>query len=310
MRIVIVGAGALGSLFGGLLAQSGQKVWLYNPSNIAHIAAIRTDGLHIETPEGTLQIALSATDRLDEIGQPVDLLGIFVKAYDTEKALEGTRSLISKETWALSVQNGIGSEAIISRHVPETHLLRGTTAQGATLVRPGLIKWAGRGPTRLGMFQSKKPTASLTQEIIAALNQAGLETEWVTDVDPILWEKLLINAAINPLTALFDCPNGRLVEDSTLRALLHDIVAEALPLVQPHGIQLSLDQAIDRVEAVCRATAENISSMLQDVRRGKRTEIDFINGALVREGERLRQATPINRLLTALVKQRSPYYLP
>jgi 2-dehydropantoate 2-reductase len=306
MRIVIVGAGALGSLFGGLLAQSGQKVFLYNPSNTAHIAAIRADGLHIETPEGILQIAVSATDRLDEIEQPVDLLGIFVKAYDTDKALEGVRGLINKETWALSVQNGIGSEAIISRYVPETRLLRGTTAQGATLVRPGLIRWAGRGQTRLGMLQHLKKPSTRAQEVLAALNHAGIETEWVESVEPILWEKLLINAAINPLTALFDCPNGRLIEDQTLRALLRDIVAEALPLVQPHGVKLSLDEAIARVESVCRATAENISSMLQDIRRKKRTEIDFINGTLVREGERLKQPIPLNRLLTALVQRLSP----
>jgi 2-dehydropantoate 2-reductase len=302
MRIVIVGAGALGSLFGGLLAQSGQQVFLYNPSNRAHIAAIRANGLLIETPEGILQIALSATDRLDEIERPVDLLGIFVKAYDTEKALEGIHDLIEEKTWALSVQNGIGSEAVISRYIPEARLLRGTTAQGATLVRPSLVRWAGRGSTRLGMLQSKKPKASRAQEIIAILNQASIESEWVKDVESILWEKLVVNAAINALTALFNCPNGRLVEDSTLRALLRDIVAEALPLVQPHGVRLSLNEVIDRVETVCHATAENVSSMLQDVRRGKRTEIDFINGALVREGERLRQATPINRLLTALVQ--------
>lgn len=306
MRIVIVGTGALGSLFGGLLARSGQKVFLYNPSNRAHIAAIRANGLLIETPEGTLQIALSAADRLDEIERSVDLLGIFVKAYDTEKALEGVRSLIGRETWALSVQNGIGSEAVIARYIPKAHLLRGTTAQGATLMQPGLIKWAGRGPTRLGMLQSKKPKASRAQEIIAAFNEAGIESAWVEDVESILWEKLLVNAAINPLTALFNCPNGRLALDPTLRAILRDIVVEALPLVQSHDVKLSLDQAIDRVETVCHATAENISSMLQDVRRGKRTEVDFINGALVREGKRLQQPTPLNRLLTTLVQRLSP----
>jgi len=157
------------------------------------------------------------------------------------------------------------------------------------------------------MLQSKKPKASRAQEIIAAFNEAGLETEWVEDVESILWEKLLVNAAINPLTALFNCPNGRLALDPTLQAILRDIVAEALPLVRPHGVKLSLDEAIARVETVCRATAENISSMLQDIRRGKRTEIDFINGAVVREGERLKQPPPLNRLLTALVERLSAH---
>jgi 2-dehydropantoate 2-reductase len=307
MRIVIVGAGALGSLFGGLLARAGQDVRLYNPSNVEHIRAIQASGLSIETPEGErLRIQIPAAERIGEIPTPVDLVGVFVKAHRTEEALQQARPLISRETWLLSLQNGIGVEEILKGYAPRGRVLRGVTTQGAALIEPGVVSWAGRGPTLLGPLTPTDSTARREIDmIIRALCAAGLEAQDEPDIEKALWEKLLVNAAINPLTALFDVPNGQLVADHTLREILHDVVRETLPVAAEHGVQLSLEEAIERVEGVCRATARNISSMLQDVRRGRPTEIDFINGAVVREGRRLGIPTPLSRLLWELVRRRT-----
>ncbi len=310
MNVAIVGAGALGSLVGGLLARQGHAVWLYNPSNVEHVKEIQARGLLIETPEGDVwRVEAPATARIDEIPGPVELLGVFVKAYATRDALERAKPLIAPSTWVLSLQNGVGIEELLQRYAPAGRALRGTTAQGATLVAPGRVRWAGRGPTRLGPLSPEALDEVALNElkgIVRALDAAGLEARYEPDVERALWEKLLVNAAINPLTALLGVPNGRLVEDPELRAILRDVVREALPVAQAHGVPLAPEEAIALVEGVCRATARNLSSMLQDVRRGRPTEIDFISGPIVREGERLGVPTPLQRLLWRLVRWLHP----
>ncbi len=309
MNIAIIGAGALGSLFGGLLARTGHRVWLYNPSNVEHIQAIQSQGLFIEAPEGkAFRIKVPATTRIEEIPRPVELVGIFVKAYNTQEALEQAKPLIGERTWVLSLQNGVGVEEHLLKYAPKGRALRGVTAQGATLAAPGRVKWAGRGPTRLGPLELEaldERTCRELEQIVQRLDDAGLDAQYEPDVERALWEKLLVNVAINPLTALTGVPNGRLLEDSELRAILHDVVREGLPIVQAHGVTLTLEEAIAQVENVCRATAQNLSSMLQDVHRGRPTEIDFISGPIVREGERLGVPTPLSRLLWQLVRARS-----
>lgn len=309
MRIAIIGAGALGSLVGGLLARAGHDVWLYNPSYVEHIRTLRSQGLRLETVEGGEQrISVSATDRIEEIPTPVDLVGIFVKAYRTEEALSQAAPLISPGTWLLSLQNGLGFEDLLVEYAPG-RVLRGITAQGATLRAPGRVRWAGRGPTRLGLWKAETLEESVrfrAEAIVRALDEAGLEARYEPSVEKALWEKLLVNAAINPLTALFGVPNGALVEDPALRGILHDLVHEALPVVRHRIGDLSQEEALRRVEGVCRATARNLSSMLQDVRKGRPTEIEHITGTLVREGERLGIPTPLHRLLWELIRRRSP----
>ena len=308
MRIAIVGAGALGSLVGGLLARAGHDVWLYNPSNVEHVRAIRSRGLCIEPPEGEVfSVHIEATGNAEEIPRSPDLVGVFVKAYRTEEALRRVAPLLSEDTWLLSLQNGLGFEDVLVQYAPG-RVLRGITAQGATLLEPGRVRWAGRGPTRIGPwgYPSSPEPSQRAQEVVQAFDEAGLEASYEPSIKRALWEKLLVNAAINPLTALLDVPNGALVEDPTLREVLRDLVREALPVVRSHGVDLSEEEAVRRVEEVCRATASNLSSMLQDVRRGRPTEIEFITGALVREGERLGVATPLHRLLLEMVRRRSP----
>lgn len=300
MRVCIVGAGALGSLFGGLLARAGAQVCLYNPSNVEHIRAIQSSGLRIEREGASFEIAVEATTTPDALTD-ADLVGVFVKAHQTARALEQIASHVNPRSWVLSLQNGIGMESEILKFVPSERFLRGVTSQGATLLAPGRVRWAGVGSTQFGRWHG--PLTPEIEEILALLRKAEINAEYSEEIERLLWEKIIINSAINPLTALFDRPNGALVEDAQLREIAGAIACEALRVAQAHGVALSEAEAVERVETVARKTAQNISSMLQDVRRGRPTEIDYINGAVVREGQKLQIPTPLNLLLTRLIAE-------
>lgn len=300
MKVFIVGTGALGSLWGGLLARAGAQVHLYNPSNVEHIRAIQSEGLLIERENAPIRVAVHATTTTDSLAE-AQLVGIFVKAHQTAQAMAQIAPGLRSQTWVLSLQNGIGMEGEILKFVPTERFLRGVTAQGATLLGPGRVRWAGVGPTRLGRWQG--PLVPEIEQIIALFRCAEIETEYSEEIERLLWEKLIINCAMNPLTALFDRPNGAIVQDAQLREIAGAVAREALLVARRHGVTLSEAEAIARVETVARKTAQNISSMLQDVRRGRPTEIEYINGAVVGEGRRLGIATPLNMLLMRLVAQ-------
>lgn len=301
MKIAIVGAGALGSLFGGLLAKSGEEVCLFDPIAKEHIGRIRGEGLVVEEEGREERIAVRATTSIEEVGK-VELVALFVKAPQTEVALKGALPTIGPSTLVLSLQNGLGLEEAMEKYLPREKLLRGVTAQGSTLLGPGRVRHAGRGPTWLG------PLGEVNRErleaIVRAFNRAGIETHLELDVTRLVWKKLLINAGINVLTAIFDVPNGMLVEDPELNAIMRGALAEAVEVAKAHGLSFCLPEVVAEVEEVCRLTAANLSSMLQDFRRGSETEIDYINGAIVRLGEERGVPTPLNRLLVRLVKEK------
>jgi 2-dehydropantoate 2-reductase len=299
MKIAIIGAGALGSLFGGLLSKRGE-VWLYNPSFVEHVTQIKAKGLILEGKEKQ-RIWVRATPFIKEIEGPMDLVGIFVKAYATEGAIKDALPLIGERTWVLSLQNGLGSEEIIAKYVDKSQILRGVTSQGATLVKPGRVRWAGSGPTKIGRLKGEPSEA---KPLIEALKKAGIETCYVKEgLEKVLWEKLIVNAAINPLTAIFECRNGKLIKESSLRSLMAEVIKEGVLVAQRKGLKLNQEEMIAEAEDVCRKTAENISSMLQDIKRERRTEIDYINGAIVREGKGVSVETPLNRLLFEMIRR-------
>lgn len=302
MRIFIIGAGALGSLFGGLLARAGASVCLYNPSNVEHMHAIASAGLHIERDGSLLKVSVEATTTPESLIE-ADLVGIFTKAHQTAQAMEQIAPRLSARSWVLSLQNGVGMENEILRFVPTERFLRGVTAQGATLLGPGRVRWAGVGPTKLGRWAG--PLTPEIENILALLRSANLETEYSEEIERLLWEKLIVNCAINPLTALCNQPNGAIVHDPELREIAGAVAHEALRVARAHGVTLAEADAVARVTTVASQTAQNISSMLQDVRRGRPTEIAYINGAVVREGQRLGIPTPLNLLLTKLIQERS-----
>jgi 2-dehydropantoate 2-reductase len=298
MKIGIVGAGAMGSLYGGKLAQAGAEVLLFDISR-AHVEAVNTSGLTIEGMDGkTAVVRLKATVVPADLAD-ADVLLIFVKSSATAAAARQFAGLAKAGAIAVTLQNGLGNEQILRDAFGAERTAAGVTSQGATFVGPGRVRHAGVGPTHLCMSdRANQKLAPLAE----ALNRAGFETHLEKSIDSLVWSKLVINVGINALTALTGLPNGRLLDFPQTRALMADLVAEAVRVAQARGIPLSYSEPLTMVYTVAEKTGRNRSSMLQDFDRRRPTEIDFINGAILREAESLGLEAPVNRTVTRLIQ--------
>jgi 2-dehydropantoate 2-reductase len=299
MKIGIVGAGAMGSLFGGRLSQADQEVVLYDIYR-EHVEAMRRDGLIIEDlATGKQEVchpgATTEAGQLEE----VEILVIFVKSAATEAVARQFSGITGGKTIAVTVQNGLGNEGILKEYFGEARTAAGVTSQGATFLRPGRIRHAGRGPTHLCMSDHNNRKL---EGFVDALNRAGLQTDLEENIDDLIWSKLVINVGINALTALTGLPNGRLLDFPDCKALIADLVAEAVTVAEKKGLHLTYTNPLQMVYQVAEKTGGNRSSMLQDFDRNRRSEVDFINGAIVREAAALGMEVPVNRAVTRLVR--------
>jgi len=298
MKIVIVGPGAMGGLFAAFLSKSKEEIWLLD-KNKERSRTINQSGISVEGISGNWQAQVKVAADPKEIGQ-VDLIVICVKSYDTKEAIMHARALVGDNTRVLTLQNGIGNIEIISEVVGVDKVMGGVTNLGATLINIGKVRHAGRGETVIGRIDGKIPVEM--RSIREIFNKVGIETRISRDIKSLLWSKLIINVGINALTAITGLNNGRLIEFEGTRKILREAVTEAVRIAKRKRIKLIYDDPLAKVEAVCEATATNVSSMLQDVLRKKRTEIDFINGVIVRQGQELAIPVPVNSILLDLVK--------
>jgi len=299
LKIAIIGVGAMGSLFAYLLYKAGFNPWLLDRYQ-ERVDIIKKEGLRVEGVSGTHCITIERiTTKPEEIGI-VDLAIIFVKAYDTEEALRGALPLIDEKTMVLSLQNGLNNLERIIVIIGKRRVIAGITAHGATQLSYGHIRHAGIGETVIGSLEDGK--IEQISEIKKLLESSSVKTRITDDVEGTIWSKLIINAAINPLTALTQLRNGKIIEYEELLDIQLRIVKEACAVARAKGITIHYHDPVEKVKDVCRATASNISSMLQDILNGKRTEIDYINGAIVSEGSKYHIATPYNEILTRLIK--------
>jgi len=298
MKIVIVGPGAMGCLFAAFLSKSKEELWLLD-KNKENAAKINEFGISLEGVSGSWQAKPKATHSAQDIGK-ADLILVCVKSFHTKQAIEQIKPLLQENTKIMTLQNGIGNIEIIAELAGEDKVIGGITNEGATLVEIGKIRHAGRGETLIGTLDGKVPVE--IRSIREVFNKVGLQTRLSRDIKSLVWSKLIINAGINALTAITRLPNGRLTEFEGTKRILRDAVTEATRIAKRKRIKLIYDDPLAKVEAVCEGTSGNISSMLQDVLRNKRTEIDFINGVIVRLGQELGIAVPTNKLLVDLVK--------
>ena len=295
MRFLVVGPGAMGSLFAARLQSAGFEVTLLDYIK-ERATQINDHGIHVEGVTGHYTVKVPTTT---DIAKPPDLVLICVKAYNTREAGLNIESWLKPETAVVTLQNGVGNLEILEEIFGRERVLGGVTAEGATLLGPGRIRHAGRGETIIGPSGNK---GSPVEKMVVAFNRAGFQTRSVDDVRDLIWGKLLINVGINALTAITRLKNGRLPELEGTRLVLEEAVKEAAAVAEAKHVKLPYTDPIGRVMEVCRATAGNIASMLQDVLKEKLTEIDFINGAIVREGRALGIPTPVNLTLTSLVQ--------
>ncbi|WP_251343846.1 ketopantoate reductase family protein [Haloplanus halophilus] len=292
MEILIFGAGSLGSLLGGLLA-GAHDVTLVGRD--PHIAAVRERGLRITGVEERDARPAATTDGRDA---SADLALVTVKAYDTEAA---ARALAAGDvSVACSLQNGMGNEEVLATHL-DAPVLAGTTTCGARLAGPGHVEWLGRGSVTVGPWRPDDGV-NAAERVVAAFRAAGVDAAVTTDARGLLWEKLAINAGINPVTALARVENGALAPPGDLFDLATAAGVEAARVARAAGASLSDSAVTEAIADVARDTARNRSSMHQDVAAGRRTEVDAINGYVVDRAAEEEESVPVNRTLATLIR--------
>ncbi|MER3401646.1 MAG: 2-dehydropantoate 2-reductase [Thermoflexus sp.] len=296
MRIALLGTGAMGTLFGVRLARVAE-VWMLGTWAEA-LEAARTRGLRLSTPPGDETAVLPAVGD-PAAAPPCDLALILVKAYQTARAARWARQVLRPGGVALTLQNGLGPLEILQQALGPERVRQGVTTAGATVLGPGHARLGGEGPIWL---EAPRGDDGATREIAGLLRAAGFEVVFHPDLRSIVWGKLVANTAINPLTALLDIPNGALLERPAVWRVAEGVACETAAVARAQGISLPFADPVAFVAEVCRQTAANSSSMRQDLQRGRPTEIDALNGAVVRVGRRLNVPTPLNEGLWRQVK--------
>jgi 2-dehydropantoate 2-reductase len=297
MKIVIMGAGAMGSLFAGFLVSSDQEVWLVDIRQ-EQIDAIRSVGLTVEKNGKSQILHVNATSDVTSMGK-ADLVLFFVKSYHTEKAASDAFILQKEDTIFLTLQNGLGNEEAICKFINPKKVMLGVTNHGATLLGPGHIRHAGWGKTYIGELDGK--ITDRATYVARTFSNAEIETEVSPNIHDLIWGKLLTNVGINALTALTGLKNGQLLDFPETLRLMETLISEAAEVAGKKGIRIEGDP-IHKARAIAEATRKNRSSMGQDVDFKRKTEIDAINGAVVREAKRLGISVPYNQMITDLVK--------
>lgn len=294
----------MGSLIAGRLAATNKyNVWMVS-SWKEHIQKINTTGLHMRTLDRRSHvIPIRATSDVNEILNkhgPVDLAIVLVKSPKTEGAAAKAKLLIHPRNGiVLTLQNGVGNrEKIIEQVGDEWRVIQGVTSQGSFIPESGVIWHTGHGSTILAYDSANRDQV---KQIADMLTEANLPCDTINNLDSILWGKLIINSGINPLTALLRIKNGELTKNDLLKEIVRRTVHEGTNVAKAKGVELPFSDPYESALAVASATAENLSSMLQDVIRGEKTEIDSINGAIVREGEKLGIDVPTNKTLIQLL---------
>ena len=288
----------MGAVFGGLLADSGNDVTLIDVWG-DHVDAIVRSGLRIETAEGERVVQVPATTDPRNI-DPVELVLVFVKSIDTRSAVEAARTLVGESTAVLTLQNGLGNREAIASVVGDQRALLGVTFDSAVLVGPGHVRRANAGATAIGEVDGSSSTR--VRQIVETFAAAGIEAHETDNVLRDAWGKLFINCVFNATCAVTGFLSGQVGEFTSSREWARLVAEETAAVIRAQGLELPYDDPIAKIWQVSEAAGSAKASMLQDIEKGRWTEVDFINGAVVRAGLEHGVPTPYNRALQLLVQ--------
>lgn len=295
MKVAVIGAGALGSLFGGLLADDDHEVWLLH-HRPAVVETIESDGVIVKEVDGTTRrIDVRAGVDASRVG-PADLALVLVKSYQTLTAIDQHAACIGPDTRVLSLQNGLTNHHRLRDRLGHERTLNGVTYQGVAMDGPGRIRRTDPGRSLLGGADD-----DFARHVGDAFSSAGLSTTIVADPFEVIWEKQLWGGAIKPLAALTRLPNRELVADDELAGLMARLMTEAAAVAEARGYDLDAEATFEELRRSL-AGSGHTSSMLQDVESGRRTEIGDVNGAIVELGQAEGIDVPANEVVTALVR--------
>ena len=300
MKICILGAGALGCALGGVLTEAGNEVWLIN-RNADQVDAMNSRGLILREGGVDRTVAVHAATTAQPAGV-VDLVVVLVKSFHTQQAMQAATSLIGPDTLVLSLQNGLGHEDILADIVGRERVLAGKTYAGGSQLGVGHVNIGTKGKdTHIGELDGTM--TERVQRVAHVFNAAGLDTTVSDNIMGTIWDKLLINVATGAITGITGLPYGDLYKQPELEACGVAAVAEAMAVAKASGIRLSITEPSQAWhKAGAGLPYEFRTSMLQSLDKGSITEIDFINGAVVRRGERCGVPTPVNQTLVACIK--------
>ena len=302
--ILIVGTGAMACLFAARLSAVGAQIIMLG-NWVEALQALSTYGVHLVKEKNQeivhpVRVITPGTELM-----PVGYALVLVKSWQTEYASHQLASYLKADGLAVSLQNGLGNLEKLAKVLGRQRVILGMTTVGAALLEPGKVRSGGEGKISLSLPPDHSPSDIRLQALLELLSAAGFSVEQVENPDSLLWGKLVISAAINPLTALLGIHNGELLKRESAYEIMRSAAMETAAVANSKGIHLPYADPIAEVESVARRTASNRSSMLQDVQRGAPTEIDAICGAIAAEGGKLGIPTPINWTLWKLVKAKA-----
>lgn len=268
-----------------------------NPERAKRLSegSLRLEGLGAASYKAKINVI---TDAKEAAGS--DALFICVKSYDTESAVKSIKEIAKENTYVISLQNGLGNLQLIGEYIDPGKIIGGITWQRASLSEEGSVRHMIKGDTIIGQDSGK--VLGAIRDISSLLNKAGFPTKISKDINSVIWSNLIIDVGINALGAITRLKTGMLVKNEYTREIMRRAVSEAVKVAKRKRIKLIYDDAIQKVESVCKAAADSISSTLEDILNKRQTEVDFINGAIIRQAKSLNIATPTNEILTELVK--------
>ena len=304
MKIAVLGVGAMGSVYAGLLAQAGNEVWAIDVSH-EHIEAIRTRGLRVEGASGDHTIQLNATMDAEKAGH-CDLIILATKAMQVEAAARSAKPLIGKNTTVLTIQNGIGSSEKVAALLGKERVTVGVAGGfGASIEAPGHVHHNGMELIRLG--EIKGPVSQRLKDITAVWTSAGFNAKAYDDIQQMIWEKLICNVCYSGVCTVSGSRIGQVLNDDGLWQIAKGCAGEAYQVAMAKGIKVDIDEPVSYVRAFGEKMPNAKPSMLLDHLAGRTSEIEAINGAIVREGANADVSTTFNGIMTALIlaKERS-----
>lgn len=299
MRIAIVGVGAMGSVYAGLLSSAGNEVWAVDRW-VEHVDAIREHGLRVEGASGDRVVRVGATTNPDEVGE-VDLVVIATKAMGVRAAARSARSLLGPDTVVLTIQNGLGSPEAVADAVGADRVVIGVAGGfGASVVAPGHVHHHGMELVRLG--EPHGPASPRVQRIADAWRGAGFAVQVDDDVERVVWEKLICNVCFSGTCTVLRATIGEVLDDPHAWSVASACAREAYDVAAASGVALAFDDPVAHAAAFGERIRDARPSMLLDRLAGRPSEIDAINGAIPPRAAALGLAAPVNTTVTALVK--------
>ena len=298
MKVLVLGAGAMGCLYGAAFHRAGCDV-VFVDVNQLHIDAINGNGLELETRAGIERLPIPALLPA-QVTEPVDLVVVFTKTFHTDAALAGIVAAIGPQTWLLSLQNGLGNDKRLAAHAVPERVMVGASSLPSDLVGPGRVRSHGDGGSKLYPAFGGDP--AFAQRVCELLSQGGLPAQLEPDIHGAIWSKAIFNATMNPLCALTRRTPGFLGAHEESRDLIRALVDEGVAVANARGIAIPAAPIHDLTQVSVTDHANHEASMLQDVKAGRRTEVDAINGAIVEAARAAGVPSPLTETLWRLVK--------